>query len=58
MPEIKPPLYRAFDRDYIPQSKIEELKKIIEEIVKLIAPLITNPGKNDFSGHKFHAREK
>jgi len=56
--EVKSQLYRAFDRKYIDQQKMDELSQLIDEISKMIFGLIEYLGKSDFRGQKFKAREK
>ncbi|MBM3415497.1 MAG: four helix bundle protein [Bacteroidetes bacterium] len=56
--EVKSQLYRAFDRKYINNEKMEEVSTLIDEISKMIFGLIDYLGKSDFRGQKFKAREK
>lgn len=56
--EVKSQLYRAFDRKYIDDIKLTELKNQTEEISKMIHAFIIYLGKSDFKGLKFKAREK
>ncbi len=56
--EVKSQLYRALDRKYISPSKFEELEKVIEEIIRMIASLVIYLGKSNFRGQKFKVREK
>ncbi len=56
--EVKSQLYRAFDRNYINQQKIDELSQLIDEISRMIFGLIEYLGKSDFRGQKFKMREK
>jgi four helix bundle protein len=55
--ECKSQLYRAFDRKYIANEKLEYLFNLIEEIKKMTNALITYLGKSDFRGQKFKARD-
>jgi four helix bundle protein len=55
--ECKSQLYRAFDRKYITNEKLEYLFNLIEEIKKMTNALITYLGKSDFRGQKFKARD-
>lgn len=55
--EVKSQLYRALDRKYITQEKIDELSSITIEINKMLYSLISYLRKGDFRGQKFKARE-
>jgi four helix bundle protein len=54
--ECKSQLYRAFDRKYLDNIKLEELIFLIDEICKMINALITYLTKSDFRGQKFKHR--
>ncbi len=56
--EVKSQLYRALDRNYLSQTKFDELELLIDEIGKMNASLITYLNKNDFRGQKFKGRQK
>jgi len=56
--EVKSQLYRALDREYITQTKFDELDGLIDEIRKMITALINYLNKNDFRGQKFKGRQK
>ena len=56
--EVKSQLYRALDRQYLSQTKFDELEILIDEIGKMIASLIVYLNKNDFRGQKFKDRQK
>jgi four helix bundle protein len=56
--EIKSQLYRAFDRKYINQQKLDELSQLIDEISMMIFGFIEYLGKSDLRGQKYKAREK
>jgi four helix bundle protein len=56
--EVKSQLYRAFDRKYINQQKLDELSQLIDEISMMIFGFIEYLGKSDLRGQKYKAREK
>lgn len=56
--EVKSQLYRALDRNYLSQTKFDELELLIDVIGKMNASLITYLNKNDFRGQKFKGRQK
>ncbi|HMG82029.1 MAG TPA: four helix bundle protein [Ferruginibacter sp.] len=56
--ECKSQLYRAFDRNYITDEKLEELCGVIDEITKMITSFIIYLGKTDIKGLKFKVKEK
>lgn len=55
--ECKSQLYRAFDRKYIPNTQLETLMNLIDEITKMISSLIIYLGKTDIRGAKFKIRD-
>jgi len=55
--ESKSQLYRAFDRNYIDEQKLDELCGNIDEITKMITSLTIYLGKSDLKGQKFKLRE-
>ena len=55
--ESKSQIYRAFDRKYLSNEKLEELLNLIEEIKKMTNSLISYLGHSDLKGQKFKARD-
>ena len=54
--ECKSQLYRAADRNYITEEKLNELNTLSDEIGKMISSLITYLGESDIKGFKFKGR--
>jgi len=56
--ETKSQLYRALDRYYISQSKMDQLTMMIEEISRMLNALILHLGRSEYDGQKFKPRER
>lgn len=56
--ECKSQLYRARDRNYISEEKLQELSDLTDEVGKMFTSLIAYLGGTELRGLKFKAREK
>ena len=54
--EVKSQLYRALDRRYIFQMKVDEMMQLVNEIGKMLTALISYLNKSDIRGLKFKDR--
>lgn len=54
--EVKSQLYRALDRNYISNTKFDNIVMIINEVGKMLTALIAYLNKSDIRGLKFKDR--